>query len=204
MHCFITNQLFDQRSGAIPGDAPQVQKADIEPGRKHVLHLHIQRLKPLVSFQAGQHVGTQIHQKTDATRKGTKALQQAPTRRHRGTAQTHFGNRLVRRADSRRILGLGQAGFFWVGYELLTHQQPHVAALVGTGAGVPVSHPGSAAAALDLADLWVHDGFEFLKRTAQHARRQGFFLLPQDGTQALSRAAQWSRLVAGYHAALGR
>ena len=186
MHCLVLDQLLNQRGRRVPADAAQVKKPHVKPGRKHVLHLDIERLQALVCLQVRQHVGTHVHQKTKAFRKCTETLQQTPTRRNCRAAVAHLGHCLIGRTDGGGEMGLGQLGLLGIGDKLLAHQQPHITPLMQRGAGIPARHTACPAAALNLADLRVNDGLQLFQGSAQDARRQGLFLLTQGGLEPLT------------------
>ncbi len=186
VHGLVLDELFDQRRGRIPADAAQLQKADVEPGGEHVLHLHVQREQALVALEVGLHLGAHLHQEDHPTGVDAEALQQASAGRHRGAAVMHLGGGLVGRAQRGGVTCLCLGRLLRVGHEHLAHQQPQIAPALGRGAQVKLGHGFGATPAFDFAHARIDDGAQLLQRAAQHARRHGLVALAQGGGQPLA------------------
>ena len=126
--------------------------------------------------------------------KNRKALQQTGARRHEGPAQPDLGLALLGCALRRLVLRSHRLDLLGVGCELLAHQQPAVAPLLGRGLGIPAGHALGAAPAFHLADLRIDDGFQFGERAAQHPRRQRLLMPAQRRlSRRQARARAWTR-----------
>jgi len=77
-----------------------------------------------------------------------------------------------------------------IGRELLAHQQPAIAPLLGRGLGVPAGHAGSAAAAFDVAHRRVGHVLQLAQRAPQHPGRQRLALAAQHCAEAFAGGAQ--------------
>ncbi len=192
VHRLVLDQLLDQRGRRVPADAAQLEEADVEPGREHVLHLGIQRQQAPVGLQVRQHLGAHVHQEAHAIGSTAEALQQAPARRHRRAAQAHLGQRPRRACPRRRAYSAARAlHLLQVEHELLAHEQPAVAPLVECGArAYQAAPPLGAAPALDLAHARVDDRLQLGQRPAQRARRQRLVVAAQCRVQPLGQRAR--------------
>jgi hypothetical protein len=128
-----------------------------------------------------------------------EALQQAHARRHERAAQPHFGLPFVGRADRGLVLVARGLELLRIGGEMLAHQGPVVAALLGRGGSVSLCDGVGPAAALDLAHARIDHGLQVGQHAAQCARRQGLVGLAQRDLQALG-----GRALAGLGRALRR
>ena len=145
VHGLVFDQLLEQRRGRGPGDALQLEEADIEPGRQASLQLAIERLEQRVFGDEAQQIRAQVDQELDALRNGVELGQDAqPARAHRG-AQPGLGIPLCGRAD-RRLVGLvGARHLARVGAEFVRDQLQEGVAAGGVEAQVGL---GKAAGAL--------------------------------------------------------
>ena len=131
MHRFVLHQPFEQRRGRLPGDALELQKADVEPRVEARFELAVEGLELGVVAQEAQQVGAQVDQKLDPLRDGVELGQDAdPARAHRH-AQARFGVPLRGGADLRLILGVGLGDARRVGAEFeRDHAQESMATVV--------------------------------------------------------------------------
>ena len=91
VHRFVLDEFLQKRRRRFPGDAFQIEKADIEPGGEQRMNVGIQRLQAYV-FRREQHqLGAQVHQKLHALTELVELAQELDPRGHQDLAQVALG-----------------------------------------------------------------------------------------------------------------
>ena len=88
MDRLVGDQLLQEGRRRLPGDAPQVQEADIEPGLQQVAQVVVERFQGRRLAQQRQQVGTHVDQELHPFGQHIELGQKPQPRRHQGLAQS--------------------------------------------------------------------------------------------------------------------
>ena len=155
MHGLVGHDLFQHQGRGSPGDALQLQEADVEPGVQQVLEIAFQGRHGRIVARQRQQLGPQIDQELHAFGQGVELGQQALAGAFQGIAQGMFGPIAGGDVGGGGDGGHGAIDAGGVGAEFIgQHMQEALAALgVQTEVGPPQG--GGAGAGRDFAAFFV-------------------------------------------------